>query len=326
MGNVAAQRAAFQEAVEYQRRWNKYYRDLGWWRQKKDLVDKAEQDAKAKGTKAPVPFTDDPPDPPGRDLGLETLAAVLRGEILVHVHCYRADEMHEILDIAEEFGFKIRSFHHAVEAYKLADRLAAEGVAVSTWVDWWGFKMESFDAVRENVALLQAAGGRPILHSDSDIEVRQLNQEAAKAWAAGRRLGIGGLDEDGALRWITANPAWALGIDGQLGTLSPGKRGDVVVWDGSPFSTYSRPVAVYVDGVLAFDAARPDERRTDVMIGTAPPSPSAPGSPAPAATTTARGSPASPSPPLSASPSASPSASSSSSASSVPASNPGGPR
>jgi len=275
MGNVAGQRAAFQEAVEYQRRWNKYHRDLGWWRQKRDQADKALQEAKAAGRPTPEPFVDDPPDAPGRDLGLETLAAVLRGEILVHVHCYRADEMNEMLDIAEEFGFKIQSFHHAVEAYKLADRLAAEGVSVSTWVDWWGFKMESFDAVRENVALLQAAGARPILHSDSDLEVRQLNQEAAKALAAGRRLGVGGLDEDVALRWITANPAWALDIDAAVGSLSVGKRGDVVVWDGSPFSTYSRPVAVYVDGALAFDAARPAERRTDVMVGTSrvPPPP-----------------------------------------------------
>jgi imidazolonepropionase-like amidohydrolase len=128
--------------------------------------------------------------------------------------------------------------------------------------------MESFDAVRENVALLQAAGARPILHSDSEGEVRQLNQEAAKAWAAGRRLGLEGLNEDVALRWITANPAWALGIDGQTGTLQRGKRGDVVVWDGSPFSTYSHPVAVYVDGALAFDAAHPDARQTDVMVGT----------------------------------------------------------
>ena len=268
MGNIAAQRAAFQDALEYQQRWNKYHRDLGWWRQKKELAEKAEQEAKAKHLPPPPAFADDPPDAPGRDLGLETLAAVLRGEILVHVHCYRADDMSEMLDLAEEFGFKIHSFHHAVEAYKIADRLSAEGVAVSTWVDWWGFKMESFDAVRENVALLQAAGARPILHSDSEVEVRQLNQEAAKAWAAGRRLGLEGLNEDVALRWITANPAWALGIDGQTGTLERGKRGDVVVWDGSPFSTYSRPVFVYVDGAVAFDAAHPDARQTDVMVGT----------------------------------------------------------
>jgi imidazolonepropionase-like amidohydrolase len=269
MGNIASQRAAFQEALEYQRRWDEYHRDLGVWQQKKQAAEAATTPAAAGTTaKAPAAFVDDPPRAPGRDLGLETLTGVLRGEILLHIHCYRADEMNLMLDLAEEFGIKIRSFHHAVEAYKIADRLAREGVSVSTWVDWWGFKMESFDSVRENVALLHEAGGRPILHSDSDVEIRQLNHEAAKAWAAGQRLGVPGLTEDAALRWITANPAWALGIDDQVGSLQPGKRGDVVVWDGTPFSSYSRPLQVYVDGALAFDAAAPAERRTDVMVGT----------------------------------------------------------
>jgi imidazolonepropionase-like amidohydrolase len=269
MGNIAAQRAAFQEALEYQRRWDKYHRDLDHWQQRKHAAQEAGRAASAQAPAAQTPaFSDDPPDPPGRDLGLETLAGVLRGEILVHVHCYRADEMNLMMDLAKEFGFKIRSFHHAVEAYKIAPRLAGEGVSVSTWVDWWGFKMESFDAVRENVALVHEAGGRAILHSDSDVEIRQLNQEAAKAWAAGERLGVAGLDETTALRWVTANPAWALGIDGDTGTLEPGKRADVVVWSGSPFSTYSRPERVYVDGALAFDLAHPAERRTDIMVGT----------------------------------------------------------
>jgi imidazolonepropionase-like amidohydrolase len=265
MGNIASQRAAFQEALEYQRRWDEYHRDLDQWQKKKDAADGADKSA---GATTDSEFLDDPPRAPGRDLGLETLAAVLRGEILVHVHCYRADEMNLMLDVAEEFGFKIRSFHHAVEAYKLADRLAHEGVSVSTWVDWWGFKMESFDGIRENVALLHEAGGRPILHSDSDVEIRQLNHEAAKALAAGQRLGVAGLNEDTALRWITANPAWALGIDDQVGSLAPGKRADVVVWDGPPLSVYSRPVRVYVDGALVFDAADPHPRRTDIMVGT----------------------------------------------------------
>ena len=172
-----------------------------------------------------------------------------------------------MMDIAAEFGFKIRSFHHAVEAYKIADRLAREGVSVSTWVDWWGFKMESYDGVRENVALVEAAGGRPILHSDSDVEVRQLNQEAAKAWAAGRRLGLKALSENDVLRWVTANPAWALGVDAMTGTLEVGKMADVVVWDGPVFSTYSKPELVYVDGALAFDTAV--GKGTDISIGTA---------------------------------------------------------
>lgn len=268
MGNIAAQRAAFQEASEYQRRWDKYRRDLAAW-QEKQRAKPSEPPPAAPGAPTPPPAgPDDPPEPPARDLGLETLAGVLDGSILVHNHCYRADEMNLMMDVAAEFGFKIRSFHHAVEAYKIADRLAREGVSVSTWVDWWGFKMESYDGVRENLALVHAAGGRAIVHSDSDIEVRQLNQEAAKGWAAGARLGLA-ISEDDVLRWNTANPAWALGIDDKTGTLSVGKMADVVVWSGSPYSSYSRPERVYVDGVLAYDVAV-GVTDTDVTVGTHP--------------------------------------------------------
>ncbi len=199
---------------------------------------------------------------------METLAGVLRGDILVHNHCYRADEMHIILDVAKEFGFTIRSFHHAVEAYKLAPRLAEENVAVSTWVDWWGFKTESLDAVRGNVAIIDAAGVRAIVHSDSDVEVRQLNQEAAKALAAGRALGLSISDEQ-ALRWITANPAWALGVDSKTGTLEVGKMADLVVWSGDPLSVYARPDQVFVDGVMVVDGGVPSNT-SDVDIGIAP--------------------------------------------------------
>jgi imidazolonepropionase-like amidohydrolase len=272
MGNIAMQRAAFQEAVEYQRRWQRYERDLAAWRAKQAAgvpARRGDNDTDDDASKA-----DDPPDPPGRDLALETLVGVLEGRLLVHNHCYRADEMHLMLDVAKEFGFQIRSFHHAVEAYKLAPRLAAEGVSVSTWVDWWGFKMESLDAVRGNVAILQAAGARAILHSDSDLEIRQLNQEAGKALAAARQLGLS-FSDDEALRWITANPAWALGVLDQTGTLEEGKMADVVIWSGPPFSVYSRPEQVFVDGVLVVDGARP-LRQTDIEIGTAPLAPAPP--------------------------------------------------
>jgi len=274
MGNIALQRAAFQEAVEYQRRWQRYERDLAAWRQKQAAGVTADAGSGDKNKDDGEGKADDPPDPPGRDLALETLVGVLEGRLLVHNHCYRADEMHLMLDVAKEFGFKIRSFHHAVEAYKLADRLAAEDVSVSTWVDWWGFKMESLDGVRGNVAILQAAGARPILHSDSDIEIRQLNQEAGKALAAARQLGLS-FSDDEALRWITANPAWALGVLDQTGTLEKGKMADVVIWSGSPFSVYSRPEQVFVDGVLVVDAARPLQQ-TDIEIGTAPLAPPPP--------------------------------------------------
>ena len=251
MGNVARMRALFQQAQEYRRRLAKYDRDLAVWRARPD------------GEK-PQDKPDDPPDPPPRDFAMETLVDVMDGKILVHNHCYRADEMALMLDLAREYGFRIRSFHHALEAYKVRDRLAAEGVASSTWSDWWGFKMESLDGVPQNLALLEEAGARAIVHSDSEIEIRRLNQEAAKAVAAGREIGVV-VDEDRALRWITANAAWALGVQDRTGTLEVGKMADVVVWDRTPFSVYAKAERVYVDGALVYDRAAP--RATDFEIG-----------------------------------------------------------
>jgi imidazolonepropionase-like amidohydrolase len=262
MGVVATLRGALQKAREYQRAQDRWRRDLELWRTKHT----------AKEGKPPPPTTrpdgspDDPPEGPARDLGLETLVGVLEGKILVHHHCYRADEMHQVLDVAKEYGYQVRSFHHAVEAYKLADRLAAENVAVSTWVDWWGFKMESFDGVPQNVSLVQRAGGRPILHSDSAVEMRRLNQEAAKARAAGLRFGLEASD-DQVLRWVTANPAWALGIDGDVGTLEKGKRADVVVWSGNPFSVYTLAQQVLVDGAVIYDRAAHQVPISDFELG-----------------------------------------------------------
>jgi imidazolonepropionase-like amidohydrolase len=184
----------------------------------------------------------------------------------VHNHCYRADEMAIMLDLARQYRFKIRSFHHALEAYKIRDRLAAEDVATSTWADWWGFKMESYDGIPQNAALLAQAGARAIIHSDSESETRHLNQEAAKAMAAGRRAGVV-LDDNEVLRWITANPAWALGVDDVTGTLTEGKMADVVIWDHHPFSVYARPSKVFIDGELVF--SRGEVRQTtDFEIGT----------------------------------------------------------
>ena len=194
MGNMAGYREAFSQAESYRRRWDKWHKDH-------------------QG------------DPPDRNLRLETLAEVLRGNIYVQNHCYRADEMAQMLDLAHEFGFKIRSFHHAVEAYKIADLLAREGTSVSVWADWWGFKEEAMDGIHENAALNQAAGGRPLIHSDSPSGIQRLNQEAAKAMYYGQRSGIP-VTRDQALRWITANPAWALGLDSVVGTLEPGKRSE----------------------------------------------------------------------------------------------------
>jgi imidazolonepropionase-like amidohydrolase len=244
MGNVAGYREQFQKATEYRRRWQKFERDLAAWKDEHPDGPKEGDD-------------EDAPEPPDRDLGLETLSRVLDGKILVHNHCYRADEMHLMLDVAKEFGFKIRSFHHALEAYKLRERLAQEGVASSTWADWWGFKMEALDGVPQNAALLTQAGARAIIHSDSETEIRHLNQEAEKAATAGKRVGIA-LEDDTVLRWITANPAWALGIDDKTGTLEAGKMADVVVWNRWPFSVYALAEQVFIDGALVFDRAAKD--------------------------------------------------------------------
>ncbi len=207
-----------------------------------------------------------PVTPPKRDLTLETLAEVLKGEVLVHIHCYRADEMLLQLEIADEFGFAVRSFHHAVEAYKIRDILAARGVAVSTWADWWGFKIEAYDGIEQNLALVAEAGGRGILHTDSAEGVQRMNQEAGKAWYAGLHAGVK-VSEAEAIRWITANPAWALGIDALTGTLEAGKMADVVVWDHHPFSVYARAAKVFVDGVPRHDADAPSPPWSDFEVG-----------------------------------------------------------
>jgi imidazolonepropionase-like amidohydrolase len=166
---------------------------------------------------------------------------------------------------------KIRAFHHAVEAYKIADLLARDSVASAIWADWWGFKLESLDGIPQNAALLEQAGARAIIHSDSEEGIQRLNQEAAKAMYAGRRAGIK-VGPEQAIRWLTANPAWALGIDSLTGTLQPGKAADVVVWSGDPFSVYSKAEKVYNEGWLVFDRSDPKRQlRTDFNLGTSAP-------------------------------------------------------
>ncbi len=239
MGNMAGYREAFIQAESYRRRWDK-------WNQ------------------------DHQGDPPERNLRLESLAEVLRGNIFVQTHCYRADEMAQMLDLAREFGFKIRSFHHAVEAYKIADLLAREGTAASIWADWWGFKEEAMDGIQQNAALVQQAGAQAVIHSDSPSGIQRLNQEAAKAMYDGRRAGIP-VTRDQALRWITANAAWVLGLDSTVGTLEPGKMADLVVWSGDPFSIYSKALQVYTDGWLVYDRNDPAHQpRTDFELGQVP--------------------------------------------------------
>ncbi len=195
----------------------------------------------------------------GRDLAKETLAGVLDGKILVQNHCYRADEMAIMIDMSKEMGYKISAFHHAVESYKVADLLRANGICSAVWADWYGFKMESYDGIPENAAFIHNAGACTIIHSDDENGIQRLNQEAAKAQAAGRRAGIDIPDEQ-VIRWLTLNPAHAMGIEQWTGSLANGKMADVVLWNGNPLSVYSRPEKVWIDGALMFDAENPKMR------------------------------------------------------------------
>ena len=208
-------------------------------------------------------------DPDHRDIKNETLVGVLDGEIFVHNHCYRADEMATMINISQEFGYKVSTFHHGVEAYKIANLLADEGICAALWADWWGFKHEAYDMTIANIAIVdQARGGKgcAIVHSDSASGIQRLNQEAAKALAAGREAGFD-ISEERAMTWITKNPAKSLGILEQTGTLENGKDADIVIWSGNPFSVYSKAEQVYIDGALAFDKATNFMPHTDFDLG-----------------------------------------------------------
>ena len=227
MGNIAVDRETWQQAVEYRRRWDRYEKDGG--------------------------------DPPSRDLGMDTLAGVLDGRILVHNHCYRADEMANVIDMSKEFGYHVTAFHHGVEAYKIADLLKDNGVCAVVWADWYGFKMESYDGIPENLAILQKTGTCAMIHSDDENGIQRLNQEVAKAQAAGRRAGIV-IPDEVAWEWLSINPAKALGIADRTGSLKPGKMADMVLWNGNPLSVYSRPDKVWIDGALLYDSHDPKRR------------------------------------------------------------------
>lgn len=256
MGNVAGYREAFQSAVEYGAKFADWQARHQAWQKKKGPVTAT----------STATSTEPAPGMPDRDFGLETLLGAIEGRVLVEIHCYRADEMLAMLALADELALKVRAFHHAVEAYKIRDILAAHGVAVATWADWWGFKLEAYDTVRENLALLTESGVRGVVHSDSSALIQRLNQEAAKSLSAGKRAGVA-VDRGAALAWITSNPAWVLGVESQTGSLEPGKMADVVVWSGDPFSVYSLVDRVYVDGLQLYDRSAAGPRPSDFELG-----------------------------------------------------------
>ena len=224
MGNFEVMRQAFTEAREYMHEWDDF----------KAKVDKGDKDAKQ----------------PKKDLKLEALADVLRGKLLVQIHCYRADEFLTEMAIAKEFGYKIRAFHHALEAYKVADKIAANGVAIATWPDWWGFKYEGWDGIPWNAAISMHKGVRVALKSDSEDVTRRLNQEAGKIIHYG-------VPEEEALKMITLNAAWIIGVDDRVGSLDVGKDADISIWNSYPLSSTALADKVLIDGDVYFDRSLP---------------------------------------------------------------------
>jgi imidazolonepropionase-like amidohydrolase len=223
MGNFEVMRMAFEDARHYMAEWDAY-------------------DAKLKkGDKDVVA--------PKRDLKLEALADVLRGKLYVQIHCYRADEFLTEEAIAKEYGYKIRAFHHALEMYKVAPEIAADGTGIATFADWWGYKDEARDAIPWNAVMSMRKGVRVALKSDSDDHIRRLNSEA------GKMVHYGGATEDEAIKMVTLNPAWIIGVDDRVGSIDVGKDADLVLWNHDPLSNFARAMKVYIDGELFFDAS-----------------------------------------------------------------------
>ena len=224
MGNFEVQREALVQAQDYMREWDVY----------NEKVKRGDKDATA----------------PKHDLKLEALADVLRGKLMVQIHCYRADEMLTEIAMAREFGYKIRGFHHALEAYKVADQIAAENIGIATFSDWWGYKQEAWDAIPWNAVISMRKGVRVAIKSDSEDYTRRLNQEAAKT------MRYGGATEEEALKMITLNAAWIVGVDDRVGSIDVGKDADLVIWDGYPLSNYGVPEKVFIDGDVYFDRSQ----------------------------------------------------------------------
>ena len=195
---------------------------------------------------------------PRRDLQLEPLVEILEGKRLVHAHCYRADEILMLIRLAEEMGFKIATFQHVLEGYKVAKEIAAHGAGASTFSDWWGYKIEAVDAIPHNAAIMTRKGVLVSINSDSAEHSRRLNTEAAKS------IRWGGLTDDEALALVTINPAKQLRIDARVGSLEVGKDADVVVWTHHPLSAYAIVDRAYIDGTVYYDRRADERRLTDL--------------------------------------------------------------
>jgi imidazolonepropionase-like amidohydrolase len=235
IGNFDVQREALVQAQDYGREWDAY----------NAKVKRGDKDA----------------SPPKHDLKLDALSDVLNRKLMVQIHCYRADEMLTEMAMAKEFGYNLRAFHHALEAYKIADQLAANNVGIATFADWWGYKNEAWDAIPWNAVMAMRKGVRVAIKSDSEDYTRRLNQEAAKT------IRYGGATEEEALKMITLNAAWIIGVDDRVGSIEVGKDADIVIWDGYPLSTTGVPEKVLIDGEVYFDRAQPGLGTTHYMEG-----------------------------------------------------------
>src|SRR5215216_660405 len=231
MGVEEVIRDAFTRARDYKRTWDEYREAV---KKDKNLM------------------------PPRRDLQLEPLVEILEGKRYVHAHCYIASEILMLINLADEFGFKIKTFQHALEGYKVAKEIAAHGAGASIFADSWGYKIEAYDAIPYNAAIMTRAGVVVSMNSDSDERARRLNLEAAKA------MHWGDLSEEQALKLVTLNPAIQLGIQDRVGSIEVGKHADVAIWNGHPFSVYSRVDTTFIDGVVYFDRAQDLARRPEL--------------------------------------------------------------
>jgi imidazolonepropionase-like amidohydrolase len=229
MGTEDVIRTAFIEARNYMRAWDEYGKRA------------------AEGDQTAIP--------PARNLKLEPLAEVLRGEHTTNVHGYRADEMLMMIRLADEFGFKVNSFEHGLEGYKIAKEIIAHGAIVSTFADSWAYKVEAYDSIPYNAAIITRKGGMACINSDSAERARRLNQEAA------RTMKYGGLNEQEALALITLNPAKELRVENRVDTIDPGKDADLVIWNHHPLSVYAVAQKTLIDGEVYFDIQKDQEMR-----------------------------------------------------------------